>query len=124
ISIVKARGGNIYVGGWIDGAISGGENGFWRSTASPATSFSARVDTGFIEGDAIDRIMFLAGSEADSNDIWSLYQDESADEITLKVYDNSGNSWSESSAIDTVVESPFRFSYDAMDRQDPFRIHL
>ena len=116
ISIVKARGGNIYVGGWIDGAISGGENGFWRSTASPATSFSARVDTGFIEGDAIDRIMFLAGSEADSNDIWSLYQDESANEITLKVYDNSGNSWSESSAIDTVVESPFHFSFDAMDR--------
>ncbi len=113
ISIVKSRGGNIYVGGWID---LDGENGFWRATDSPATSFSARVDTGFIEGNAVDRIMFLAGSEADSDDIWSIYQDVSADIITLKVYDNSGNSWSESSTIDSISENAVIFGFDSMDR--------
>ncbi|KKK53947.1 hypothetical protein LCGC14_3089670, partial [marine sediment metagenome] len=113
ISIVKARGGNIYVGGWID---NNGENGFFRATDSPATSFTARTDTGFIEGIEVDRIMFLAGNEADSNDIWSIYQDVSANEMTLKVYDNSANTWNESSVIDSIDETSIFFGFDSMDR--------
>ncbi len=111
LSITKSRGGNIYVGGWGD---NDGERGFWRATDSPAISFSSRADV--TDGTTVDRIMFLAGNEADSNDIWSIYQDVSADEITLKVYDNSENSWSESAAIDTIVEHVERFGFDSMDR--------
>ncbi len=111
ISIVKAEGGNIYVGGWIDNV---GEHGFWRATDSPATSFTSR--TSLTEGNEVDRIMLLAGNEADSNDIWSIYQDVSTNEITLKVYDDSANSWSESSVIDTMVENVAYFGFDTMDR--------
>jgi len=111
LSIVKARGGNVYVGGWINPS---GEQGFWNSSNSPATSFSSR--TSMADGSAVDGIMFLAGNEEDSNDIWSIYQDLSANEITLKVYNNSGNFWNESAKIEDVTEEAGFFSFDAMDR--------
>ena len=111
ISIVKAKGGNVYVGGWID---NDGENGFFRATQSPATSFTSR--TTMADGNVVDRIQFLTGSETDTNDIWSIYQDASANQITLKVYDDTGNSWSESSSIDSIAEATVFFGYDAMDR--------
>lgn len=111
VSIVKARGGNIYVGGWID---KDGENIFKSSTTSPATSFSTK--TSMADGDSPDRIMFLAGNEIDSNDIWSIYQDVGANLITLKVYNSSANAWSESGTIDAIVENSYFFEFDAMDR--------
>ncbi|KKL55633.1 hypothetical protein LCGC14_2253440, partial [marine sediment metagenome] len=39
----------------------------------------------------------MPGDEADNQDIWCIYWDRSADEISLKIYDDSGNSWSETS---------------------------
>lgn len=112
ISLTKSRGGNIYSGGWINSA---GGRGFFKATQSPATSFTSRADV--TDGNEVDRIQFLAGNEADTNDIWSIYQDVSANEITLKVYDDSANSWSESSAIDTTTAEDISFfSFDSMDR--------
>ena len=111
ISLVKSRGGNIYAGGWTD---SVGETGFFRATQSPATSFSSRANV--VDGNDIDRIMFLTGKETDNNDIWCIYQDTSSNLITLKVYDNSANSWSESSSIDGINEDTSFFQFDCMDR--------
>ncbi len=110
ISITKARGGNLYVGGWID---DDGERGFWRSTNS-GVSWTSRSNV--TDANAVDRIMFLAGNEADTNDIWCVYQDVGSNAITLKVYDNSGNSWSESAIIDGMSENNAFFGFDCMDR--------
>lgn len=110
ISITKARGGNIYVGGWID---TSGENGFWRSTDG-GSSFGSRATV--CDGNAVDRIMFMPGSEADNQDIWCFYQDVDANEITLKVYDNSGDSWSESSQIAGMIENSDFFGFDCVER--------
>ncbi len=111
LSIVKARGGNILAGGWID---SSGENDLVRATDSPATSFTSRATVA--DGSSVDRIQFLAGNETDSNDIWCMYQDASANTLTLKVYDDSGDSWSESGSIDTIAENSSFFGFDSMDR--------
>ena len=93
-SVVRAEGGNIYA--WVDGD-GGTEIGFLRSVDDGA-NWTARTTTGLFETSS-DRILLLPGNETDTDDIYALYYDESAGELTLKVYDNSGNSWSESSAV-------------------------
>jgi len=109
--MVKARGGNIYVGGWIDDT---GENGFFRATQSPATSFASR--TTVADGNIPDRIVFGAGGETDSNDILVAYGDKDASELTVKTYDDSANSWSESAAIDVFTTADDHYMIDAVDR--------
>lgn len=93
LSITKARGGNIYVVGCIDG---GPEQGFWRSTDGGAT-FGAR-DASVVEG-AADHHRLLPAYTADSQDIVDIFWDISASEITAKFYDDSANTWTESTAI-------------------------
>ncbi len=92
IDITKSRGGNLYCGFWIDS--DGGENGFYRSIDDGDT-WAAR--TTMADGNAVDPILLFPGDEADNNDIWCIYWDVSNTEISLKVYDDSGNSWNETS---------------------------
>lgn len=89
-SIVVARGGNIY----ISAKTTTTEHKFVRSTDSGA-NFTERADVH--EGASGDRCVLQPGSEADNNDIWAFFWDSSASEVSIKVYDNSGNSWAETS---------------------------
>jgi len=111
ISITKSRGGNIYVGGWLD---NDGENFFARATDSPATSFTGK--TSMADGNEVDKIMLLPGNEADSNDIWCLYQDVSGNQMTLKVYDDTADTWAETSAIDAIIENASWWGWDCTTR--------
>lgn len=90
LSITKAIGGNIGVGWW--GRATGGTHGFRVSTDGGSTWISR---TSMADGNAVDGIQFMPGNEADNQDIYCIYWDYSADEISLKVYDDSLNSWSE-----------------------------
>ena len=112
VSIVKSRGGTIYIAGRGD---SDGEHDFVKGNADPPTSFASR--TTVYDGNA-DYVMLLAGDETDNDDVWAVYQDISANSLTLKVYDDTGNSWSESSSITTITEDASRhhFQYDCIDR--------
>lgn len=96
-SITKAVGGNLYVA-FINGTTSAG---FYRSTDGGGSwgSRSSPWET------ANDQMALFPGNEADNQDIWCLFQDISADELTLKVYDNSADSWSESASIVTLAEN-------------------
>lgn len=96
ISITKAVGGNIYIAYNFGDAT---EEGFSRSTDG-GSSFSARTTCWEA---AVDQILIFPGNEADNQDIWALFWDWTANEISLKVYDDSGNSWSET-AIATATE--------------------
>lgn len=89
ISIVKAVGGNIYIAYDGDG---GTEKGFYRSTDNGGT-FGARTD--WTEG--ADYWVMLPGNYADTNDIDIIFWDRTADEISLKTYDDSADSTSETS---------------------------
>jgi hypothetical protein len=96
ISITKAIGGNIYVAFDIDG---GTETGFYRSTDSGA-SFTARTD---INEATSDYYLLAPGFAADTQDIICIFWDRSASEISRKLYDDSANSWGETSIATSMT---------------------
>jgi len=91
-SITKTRGGYLYVAYVI---LSGTTSGLYRSTDNGATW---GVRTNPIEA-ALDQCMLFPANAADANDIWMLYDDDSAAELTVKTHDDSANTNSESSAL-------------------------
>src|SRR3990172_3559453 len=98
ISGTKARGGNLYCAFDID---AGAEMGMYRSVDNGA-AWSAMTSP--MEA-TIDQCKLFPANVADPNDIWLLYQDASTDELTLKEYDNSGNSFTESAALTMAEET-------------------
>jgi len=55
--------------------------------------------------DAEDYIQLYCGNEIDNDDLWAAFWDRSANEISLKTYDDSGNSWSEQSIASNMDDS-------------------
>ena len=98
VSITKAIGGNLYIA--FDGD-DGTEKGFYRSEDAGAT-WGARTDIN--EAASTDFYLLAPGFAADNQDIMAIFWDRSADEISRKVYDNSGDSWGESSIATTMVD--------------------
>lgn len=103
VSIGLAVGGNIYIAASFGDAA---EEFFYRSTDG-GSSFGSRASPW--EG-AVDQIMLFPGNEADNQDIWALFWDFSANEASFKVYDNSGDSWSET-ALATATEPVITNAY-------------
>lgn len=95
VTISKARGGNLGCAFDIDG---GTETGFYRSTDGGAT-WGSRANPNEATS---DYYILFPGNEADNQDMWLVYWDRSANEISLKVYDDSADSWAETS-IDTSM---------------------
>lgn len=93
----KARGGNLYVFFNID---AGTETGFYRSTDNGA-NWSSRTSP-LEAGD--DLTALHPGEHTDNQDVDLVFWDVSEDEISRKVYDDSGNSWSESSIATSMVD--------------------
>ena len=87
VDIVRARGGNLYLGFWGD---VDGEFGFYRSTDDGAT-WTSRAQ--LADGNAVDGILLMPGNESDADDIWCIYWDRSSNLITVKIYDDSADSW-------------------------------
>lgn len=87
ISIVRARGGNIYVAFDTDG---GTETGFYRAT-SIGGAFTARSNVN--EASSTDYYLLAPGFGADNQDVICIFWDRSATEISRKCYDDSGDSW-------------------------------
>ncbi len=99
ISITKARGGNLYIH-WVMSYSQDNSQGFHRSTDG-GDNWTSRTED--FENSNLDYSMLFPGNESDNQDIWMVYWDGSADTISLKVYDNSGDSWSETT-ISTGME--------------------
>jgi hypothetical protein len=97
ISGTKAIGGNLYVAFDIDG---GTETGFYRSTDAGA-SFGARTD---MNEATSDYYLLAPGYAADTQDSLCIYWDRSADEISRKIYDDSANTWAETSIAGTMAD--------------------
>ena len=90
LSLCKARGGNLYIAFDLDG---GTETGFYRSTDAGVT-WGSRSNLNEGSGDLYS---LHPGNYADNQDIDAIFWDTSADEISLKTYDDSGDAWSEAS---------------------------
>ncbi len=90
LSIARARGGNIGIAYNIDG---GTEVGFARSTDTGAT-WAARTSP---HEAAADVGILMPGWAADNQDMMLFFWDISANEISKKLYDESANTWTETS---------------------------
>lgn len=95
ISMVRAEGGNIYAWALHNGDVTAVQY-FVRSTDG-GLNWTARSTTNLWETRE-DRIYLMPGNKADTNDIYALYYDDSAGEFTVKVYDDSANTWAEGTA--------------------------
>jgi hypothetical protein len=116
ISVTKARGGNIYISYTID---NGTERGLRRSVDGGA-NWTGRNGI-IVEASVGEFGLLFPGNEADANDIWAIYFDSSANELTLKVYDDSADTVAESAVIATVneagsVDTTFQFPFSASIR--------
>ncbi len=118
VDIVRARGGNLYIGFWGD---AGGEFGFYRSTDTGAT-WTSRAQ--LADGNEADGILLMPGNETDEDDIWCIYWDRSADALSLKVYDNSGDSWSETSIASSMVDFTVYYQMSAAPRHSDNHVIL
>ncbi len=118
VDIVRARGGNLYLAFWGD---ADGEFGFYRSTDNGAT-WTSRAQ--LADGNDADGILLMPGDETDGNDIWCVYWDRSLQELSLKTYDNSGDSWSESSISASISGSSFYYQMSAAPRHSDNHVIL
>lgn len=97
IAVAKARGGNYLCMFDIDG---GTEVGTYRST-DDGVSWGARSNVGGTEG--ADYYTLWPGYAADNQDFLCLFWDRSASEISRKMYDDSGDAWSEDSIVASMT---------------------
>ncbi len=97
VSIVKTQKGNIYIGGWVDTGAS--DNWLVVSTDNGLTFGSTGTLASPGDGTAVDNIIFGPANLADKDDFWCAYIDRSVPELTVKTYDASADSWSESGAL-------------------------
>ena len=90
ITITKTRGGNLAVAFRYKDS---NEIAFYGFYTSPDGDTWTSEESPW-EADS-DYILLFPGNEADNQDVWAVFWDWSANEISLKTYDDSGNSWSE-----------------------------
>ncbi|MBA7688159.1 hypothetical protein ES703_96636 [subsurface metagenome] len=112
VSITKTRGGNLAVAfKYIDGLFVY----FYGFYTSPdATTWTSKASP--FEADNFDFFLLFPGNETDNQDVWAVFWDASADEISLKTYDDSGNSWSEQLISASMTESSAHLQMDGAVR--------
>jgi hypothetical protein len=95
LSICRARGGNVYCATMID---AGAEGGFFRlpNANVPNGAWDAARTTVW-EAVTQDQCILVPGWAADNQDIMAFFWDASASEVSRKLYDDSANSWAETS---------------------------
>ncbi len=118
VDVVVSRGGNLYCGFWGD---TDGEYGFYRSTNEGAT-WTSRAQ--LADGNPVDGILLMPGDETDNADVWCIYWDRSADELSLKIYDDSDNSWSETSIATSMADNASYYQMSAAPRHSDNHVIL
>ena len=108
VSIAKSRGGNICIALRYQDS---GANPFYGFYTSPdAVAWTSKASP--FEA-AADKFLLFPGNEADNQDMWLIFWDISENAISLKTFDNSGNSWAEQAILAAGDVS----SYTNMDGQ-------
>ncbi len=102
LSITRARGGNVYCKTCIDAAAEGGFFRLPTANVNGGAWDAAKTDS---EALAVnDEVILLPGWAADNQDIIGVFWDASADEISRIDYDDSANTWSETSFATSMVD--------------------
>jgi hypothetical protein len=103
LSVTRAVGGNVYCKTVID---AGTEGGFYRlvnaNVPNGAWDAARTVDEAIA---TLDQMRLLPDFDAaDTQDIMALFQDASVTELSRKLYDDSANSWTETSISAAITE--------------------
>ncbi len=112
VSITKTRGGNFVVTFKYEDSASAL---FFEFYTSPDGNTWTN-ETAPWEADKWDLILLFPGNEADNQDAWATFWDRTADELSLKTYDDSGDSWSEQLISASMAEAVFYFQMDGQVR--------
>lgn len=102
LSITRARGGNVYCKTTID---AGAEGGFYRlpnANVPNGAWDAARTNTEALA--TLDNWMLVPGFAADNQDIMCIFCDASVTELSRYIYDDSANTWAETSIDATITE--------------------
>ena len=97
LSISRMRGGNLIVVGSIDAATEI----FSRKSTDVGVNWSD-IAAGYESSGTADLCIVMPGWGADNQDAMMFYYDRSATEISVKYYDDSADSWSETSIATTI----------------------
>lgn len=102
LSICRARGGNVYCRVQIDASAEGG---FFRlpnaNVPNGAWDAARTINEAGANG---DQCILLPGWAADNQDMMMIFWDISANEISRQLYDDSANSWAETSISTGMAE--------------------
>lgn len=111
-SICRAKGGNVYIYGVID---QGSEGLFVRllNADVPNGAWTSRTFTETIA--QADQLLLCPGFAADNQDIFGIFWDASADEISRYIYDDSANTWAETSIATSMVDQAVGTSFPNMN---------
>jgi hypothetical protein len=114
LAITRARGGNLVCIYSID---AGAEDGTAKSTDVGATWGATIADA--TENATQDQAILVPGWNADTQDVMAFFWDASANEISVKRYDDSANTWTETSIAtsmtDTIATTSFPHFAAAVD---------
>ena len=109
VAITKSRNGNLYVGFYCNSA----DNKDFRRSVDSGVNWTSRA--GLYEvaaADTADWALAYPANTGDNADVAAIYWDISASQLSIKMYDDSLNSWTE-----TVIESsvPGNSTYKNID---------
>lgn len=98
LSICRARGGNLYITFNIDNGL---EDGFVTSSINTGSTWFTGADP---TEATTDIYMMMPGWNSDANDVQLFYWDTSTNEISVKRYDASLNTWAETNITGAMAE--------------------
>lgn len=113
ISITKARGGNLAASFYYTDD-DAPPTWFYKFYTSPDGETWTNETTPWEA--AADHLLLFPGNEADNQDLYAIYWDASADHLTVKTYDDSGDSWSEYSIAISMYDHANYLQVDGVVR--------
>ncbi len=116
IAITQTVSGNIIVAFSTQAEIE-----CYKSSDNFATAGTDIADV-FETGTEEDWVLLFPAATADDNDACALFWDRSANEISLKVYDDSGDAWTEKSISGSMVDDPTHMNMDGSVRHSDSHI--
>jgi len=101
MTIARSRGGNVYILTCVDAGVEGG---FYRlpNANVPAGAWDAARTNNEALADG-DNAILLPGWAADNQDMMCFFWDTSAGEVSRQLYDDSANTWAETSIATSMT---------------------
>lgn len=109
VGITKSRSGAIYV------CLATPTNNYFSKATTPGGGFNTKLAM-YDDITGMDRAMLFPCNTSDSGDICALYWDASANNVDVKVYDSSTNTWANHACDSDMTEDAINVNIDGAIR--------